>query len=352
MISIYSLPVLTVMDGLKEAFIEFAEATYNGVLESFIRYASFKDILNKSYGIMPQYVQENGKWMLKSGAVSPLLHVGQSYGAALALIFLLVAMADIYMQEKMSIETFAKPFLQYLATVILMINCEKLVAFFWNFGVLFQKSMAKLDTMEAIQEVQFSFSKNTVSIGMAIGLIVGATAMLLVCVFCGAIIRICAYIANFSRMIEAAVRAVGFPIAMGISVDSNLRQGAVRYLKKFFAVALQGGIFVAVSFIYTLSCVTVLNSNAEGTADYFSSETAAGWDETSGYYWNNSDGTSDSDKAAHTSIVIEAGINVGEGVTSLFFDVLGSLIPTIGLALASIVVLFKSGQICNDIVGV
>lgn len=128
-----------VLGGLTNTLKELAENLYEGCLELFIKLASFKDILNSSYGMMPEYVEVNGRWTLKSGVVSPLIEVGQTYGAALALVFLIVAMVDIYMQEKMSIETFAKPFLQYLATAVLLVNCEKLVALFWNFGVLFPR---------------------------------------------------------------------------------------------------------------------------------------------------------------------------------------------------------------------
>lgn len=342
-----------ILGGLTNTLKELAENLYEGCLRLFIWLASFKDILNSSYGMMPEYVEVNGRWVLKPGVVSPLLRIGQTYGAALALIFLIVAMADIYMQEKMSIETFAKPFLQYIATAVLLVNCEKLVAFFWNFGILFSKDMSEVSTSELVRNFTVSFQGNKISAGMAIGLVLGAVILLVICFLMGAVIRVCAYIANFSRMIEAGIRAIGFPIAMGISVDSNLRQGAVRYMKKFLAVALQGGIFVAISLIFTATSVAVVTNQAKNLSS-FKQETAEKIeaDLNDMFRWDEETGELVREAGAAAGVLTPAiTLDTGDGIVAIMYSVITCIIPLIGLGLGCIVVLFKSGQICNDIVG-
>lgn len=344
-----------VLGGLKEALLDTAESLYKGCLELFLKFANFSDILNSSYGILPEYVWDEQKqdMVFRSGVISPLIQTGQSFGAALALIFLIVTMVDIYTQEKMSIETFAKPFLQYLATVVLLLNCEKLVAFFWNFGVLFEKEMAATDISSIVTTVEVTLSED-VSVGLALGLIIGAIILLIISLLIGLIIRVCAYIANFSRMIEAGVRAIGFPIAMGISVDSSLRQGAMRYIKKFLAVALQGGIFVAISLIFTGVSVSVITNQAEKLksfndkkAESMSDEIATmfSWDEeTQQYVYAIAEETNLTES-------LEFAFSADMTVVGIIYSILTCILPLIGLGLGSIVVLFKSGQICNDIVG-
>lgn len=347
-----------VLNGLKDSLIEMVEDLYQGCLEIFLKFANFSDILNSSYGMLPECeIGDNGELIFKSGVVSPLIEVGQSFGAALALIFLLFTMADIYMQEKMSVETFAKPFLQYLATVVLILSSEKLVAFFWNFGVLFEKTMSEQDITAITKNVDVIMSRDA-SLGLTLGLAIGAVILLVICIIAGAIIRVCAYIANFSRMIEAGVRAVGFPVAMGISVDSSLRQGALRYLKKFLAVALQGGIFVAISFMFTGVSYTVITNSAQelakiddNAAEAMSDSlaTAFTWDESKQQYVYDlmSKAGDVGEEAATFVLSVEASM----GLVGVLSSIITCIIPLLGLALGCIVVLFKSGQICNDIVG-
>lgn len=191
------------------------------------------------------------------------------------------------------------------------------------------------------------------SAGMAIGLVLGALILLVVCFLMGAIIRICAYIANFSRMIEAGVRAIGFPVAMGISVDSTLRQGAVRYIKKFLAVALQGGIFVAISIIFTTTSVAVVTNQAKNLSS-FKQQSAEKieadlnkmfrWDEETGELVREIGVAADILKPTIT-------LDTKDGIVAIMYSIITCIIPLIGLGLGCIVVLFKSGQICNDIVG-
>lgn len=350
-----------ILKGLRDGLMETAESLYEGGVELFMKLSFFGNILNKSYGIMPELTRTADGWEVTEGLVTPFMRVGQSFGAALALIFMIAAMIDIYTQEKMSVETFAKPFLQYLITVAFMTKAELIIAALWNLGVLFQQKMA-LAGNSVFHRIDISFVEDA-SLGAVIGIFLGAILMLLVCFFLGVVIRVCAYIANFSRVIEAALRAIGLPIALGIATDSSFRQGALRYVKKFLAVSLQGGIFTVISFLYLSVSVHILTttsenlSNATDITGDFAENVQLKFDETNGTV------IAEAAEAVGVEIAeeIEAGIAMAQdaipvavaamSAAGVLYQVITTIIPIIGLALACIVVLFKSGQICNDIVG-
>lgn len=349
-----------ILDGLRDNMMDCAEKLLSGAMTLLVKMSSFGSILNKSYGVMPELIKTNEGWKVtEEYLLKPFLQTGQSFGAALALIFMVAAMIDIYTQEKMSVETFAKPFLQYLITVAFMTKAELIIAALWNVGILFQEGMAKAGA-EASMNINITFGGEC-SIGLIMGLLVGSIIMMLVCFLLGFAIRICAYIANFSRVIEAALRAVGLPIALGISADSAFRQGALRYIKKFLAVSLQGGIFVVISFLYLSLSVNILTRTGETIANLSDSkveeEMKAKFDKTTGTIVQEvvKDITSfvvaEAEAAAAMARDLNPIISTAGGIAGVLVQVCGSIIPIIGLALACIVVLFKSGQICNDIVG-
>lgn len=346
-----------ILDGVQDMLVEAAEMIYSGGLGLFLKFANFSGILNKSYGILPEYTRTAEGWELTSGTISPLLHVASSFGGALALIFMLIGMVDTYMQEKMSIETFVKPFLQYLATVALLLNAEKLIALFWNIGVLFEKKMSEVGLDDISELLKVEFGENT-SLGIIIGLLLAGIILFVISLLMGLIIRICAYIANFSRMIEAGVRAVGFPIAIGVAADSSLKQGAIRYLKKFLAVSLQGGMFAAISLIFSLTALVVVKDAAtftQGINQEIVDETSAPAKEALSKLFDEKTGelATDEVNALITDIKSTTGpIIIGESIISSLMAFFGAIVPLIGLGFGSIVVLFKSGQICNDMVGV
>lgn len=342
-----------ILKGLRDFLIDSMEDLYEGSINLFMKFSSFKDILNQSYGIMPEFVRNpSGRWEIEPGLISDVLKIGQSFGAALALIFMVAAMIDIYTQEKMSVETFAKPFLQYLITVALMLNTEKIIALFWNFGVLFETEMVKFGAEGGFaQNIAVDFSEDA-SVGAIIGCFIGGIIMLLLCLVLGLIVRLCAYIANFTRVIEAALRAVGLPIALGVATDSNFRQGALRYIKKFFAVSLQGGMFAVISLLYIAVSVNVLTGTATKISQ--AADVTPNISETVGPLFDAETGMLISSVTEEAEAAIAMTVDaaaLAAGVGAVLGQILMTIIPIIGLALACVVLLFKSGQICSDIVG-
>lgn len=343
-----------ILGGLSDAIREAIQGLYEGAIVTFLKLCQFSTAISQSYGIMPEFVQVGGNWTLKPGIISPFIQVTSGFGAAFALVFLIVGMIDTYMQEKMSIETFAKPFLQYLATVVLLVNCENLVAFFWNYGVLFTNAMKNIPIEDLADAITVDFTGEA-GIGTMIGLLLGGVVLMFICFLLGLVVKLCAYIANFSRMIEAGLRGIGFPIAIGLSVDSSLRQGAVRYIKKFLAVALQGGFFIAIAYIFSATSITVMQQHidefmvgddAKVNAVIKSAKADFRWDEEKQQFVIDN-------LAELTGAELDLNLvyNVEMAVGSLLVAVITTILPLIGLALGAIVVLFKSGQICNDIVG-
>jgi len=348
-----------VLDGIADALRDAAQKALNSCFELYFKLSDFSTAFSDDYGIMPKLVLVGNEFKVVDGAIDPLIEVGSSFGVCFALIFMIIGMVDTYMQEKMSLETFIKPFLQYFGTVALLINARTLIAALWSFGFLLAaqiKNVTGDGSMAAAVEVSLT---GDMSFGAIFGLLIGSFVIMVLAAVLGLIIRLCAYIANFSRMIEAAVRAVGVGIAIGISADSSFKQGAVRYLKKFLAVSLQGGMFAAIATIYTAASIACIQTNIRGNTD----TVGDGMAYEEGHYEDIAPEVYESQirniiEGVDTFIEEERNALIeitGSGDDALVValtTVLGNIIPLAGLGLGAIVVLFKSGQICNDIVGV
>lgn len=84
------------------------------------------------------------------------------------------------------------------------------------------------------------------------------------------ILGLCTKIVCYSRIIEILIRTMFAPIALSDCFHRGLDSGGARFLKNYFAVALQGAVIYAVMAIYSIVSVSVLgNLTDAGNLQFF-----------------------------------------------------------------------------------
>lgn len=224
-------------------------------------------------------------------------------GLALSVLFFLIQLVELGTSERLTFEYFIKFFTKLIIAVALIAYCEDLIKGCVNFGNGFMNIISNgnlspgLTPEEMGQRVSEAFD-NASGISW-IGLLVSSVFSIGIINIVSQGIAAIVYIIGFTRILELGVRGALMPVALGLMADDGWKGSAGRYIKKFIAICAQGGVLMIIGKISNIAM------GAAALAGNYSSEASLS----------------------------------------------GSFIMLLGVAIATVSVLFKSMSVVNDVFG-
>lgn len=254
-----------------------------------------------------------------------VIPAAQGVGLAIAVTFFLVALIELMQNDRLTIEQFIKFFSKLIISVALIYIAPDLFEAVVHFGDGLAAVFASIGTsgdmgagwptQEAIEQAFITCANlpkddpqymHWITILMTVAFM--AVPMMLV----ATILKGCCYVIAFTRMLELTVRGSFLPVAFGLISDDGWRGAGGRYIRKFIAVCSQSAVLVVIGqlteYVLSLGAATVMGS--------FLGPEAAG--------------------------VAAAANPMSMG---------GILVLMIGIAVASVTMMFKSIGIINDVFG-
>lgn len=223
-------------------------------------------------------------------------------GVILALIYLIINLADKSITQGNSLETFMKCFIEFVLALLLIVNSFEIVEFASSIGSSLLNDittilatagqdsesatgllMAKLDELNS----------NESSLGRFFGLLMFYVSDLLIPSLLARIGQVLIVIACMSRGISIILYSMFLPIPVADVYKDGLNSKGFRYIKKLIALFIQGGIILL---IVTIS------------------------------------------QTLQASVMINGGTVLG-------------ILYSVGLIFVSVMMIFKSQSIANDIIG-
>lgn len=263
---------------------------------------------------------------LKTGIEEIAIEIGTSLagvGLALCVLFFLIALIELAMSERMTLEYFIKFFTKLVVGVWAVVNWEPIYKALRGFGeglseMLSDGEGTNLDKIELTDK----FLQAVEGQGAATWLIIGIASLFLGAIFVlitfGMVIV--TYIICFTWMMEVALRGAFLPIACALLSDDGWRGAGGRYLRRFAGVCAQGGVMVAIGKMGGSAMSTLVTG--------FSARIAS---DTSQISW----------------------VSVGNLFPSgeIMINIATCTIAAAGLGLAIISIMFKSSSIVMDVFG-
>lgn len=257
---------------------------------------------------------------------STVLEAMKPTGYALCFLFFLIALIELAMSERMTMEFFAKFFSKlavgyaavYFSDKIFSI-CqdmgEKMALFISDqcSGALDNASTGKTVTQAFLDYVGNGGASSWLPL-VAIGLAIGVPAILI-----AAGVFVTTYIICFSRMLEISIRGMFLPIACALLSDDGWKGAGGRYIKKFLAVCCQGGVLVMIGSLGSMATRKATNYATNGLAEYTA---------------KNNTGTAD-----------------GGDIFELVWQIVSVFIILLGVGLAIVSLMQKSIGLVNDVFG-
>ena len=206
---------------------------------------------------------------------STILEALKPTGYALCFLFFLIALIELAMSERMTMEFFAKFFSKLAVGYAAVYFSDKIFSICQDMGekmALFisdkcSTTLNSMETSKSITDVFLEYVSNNGASSwlplLAIGLAVGVPAVLV-----AAGVFVTTYIICFSRMLEISIRGMFLPIACSLLSDDGWKGAGGRYIKKFLAVCCQGGILVMIGSLGSLAIREAYNYAVKGIANY------------------------------------------------------------------------------------
>lgn len=251
----------------------------------------------------------------------------QSTGYAICALFFIIALLELAMSERMTMEFFIKFFAKFVIGVAAVFYSDKFVEIAWNFGdtlSTYLSNQSLIPTGETGEVVQVGFhdlfitylnevqgSQWLTMFGVVIGL--GIPAALASFVIIAVVYVIC-----FTRLLEIMVRGVFMPVACAMLSDDGWRGAGGRYIRKFLGICAQGAVMVIIGKLAGIVMAAVCKSMKATMTETV--ETA----------------------------IANAGTKPGFGFV---IEVVESTMAILGIAVACISLMHKSIGIVNDAFG-
>ena len=243
----------------------------------------------------------------------------QPVGYALCFLFFLIALLELAMSERMTLEYFVKFFSKFVIGFA--------VVYFWKdiYNICRQMGPALANTITSTPPLATSpnfhaaFREYVGNNGGAAWLVlllasflVGAVLLLATC----AIVAV-TYVIVFTWVLEMGIRGAFLPIACALLSDDGWRGAGGRYIRRFLAVCCQGAVMTCIASVYAGVVAPIVNSIS----------TSATTTTSVGIFTTNSDSL------------------------KFVWSLASSIIVMVALSVAVVSVMFKSSSIVNDVFG-
>lgn len=202
-------------------------------------------------------------WDEMSAVVTQVIDGLVPFGLSLCVLFFIIALLELAMSERMTLEFFVK-FLSKLVVGVCAVyfakdiwqECVKLGNAFGELvGSLFSLTTAGQTAEEQMEELGLSADALTTLFTTYIdekgangwiGILMGTVSMVIPLGLAAIVLKIVAYMVGFSRILELCLRGCFLPVACALLSDDGWRGAGGRYIRKFIAICCQSAVLVAI----------------------------------------------------------------------------------------------------------
>lgn len=178
-----------------------------------------------------------------------------SVGLAIAILFFVMALIELITTERFTLEFFIKFFGKLAVAMILIVNAQPLAEGIVKFGEGLQETIVvSVEGENYVDEVRktaydakYNEIMNTPGLSL-IAVIMDSLTLLLINMITW-VLEAVVYLIAFTRLLEMGVRGIFIPIAIGLMSDDGWHGAGGRYIKKFLAICSQGAVLVAIGVI-------------------------------------------------------------------------------------------------------
>lgn len=201
-------------------------------------------------------------------------NVALPLGFVLFLIYFLVALVDKSTTETLNIEQIFKMFLKLIVALYLVQNSLNIVETLMDWGTLMVNKVSSAGlsagTMGGVADDLKALAAEETgdyhSLLKCLGFIINLILPWAITWIINIIIKVQCYV----RLFEMMIMACGAPIATADIFLEGTSGGAIRYLKRMLAVALQGGIMLMIAMLFSSIAGAGIMSGA-GFSEYVGS---------------------------------------------------------------------------------
>lgn len=250
----------------------------------------------------------------------------QPVGYAICALFFFIALLELAMSERMTMEYLAKFFSKLVIGVAAVFYANDFVTYAWDFGDALSSAMANIglgqgggDTVEIAFPALFNQYLDNVGGSSWLALLAMTLGLGIPITLASYVVTVVVYIICLTRLLEMMIRGVFMPIACALLSDDGWRGAGGRYIRKFIGICAQGAVLVVLGNV-TSSIMAAIVSNLTGTI-----------------------------KASIQTAI--DGSSSGEPDFEFFGDIVTSTLAILGVAVACVSMMFKSIGIVNDAFG-
>lgn len=197
----------------------------------------------------------------------------QPTGYALCFLFFLIALVELAMSERMTMEYFIKFFSKLVIGVAAVFYWYDIYETFRGLGNALSGIISTsgpgvettIDLHPAFNEYVSGEGASSWLILLVGSVLIGAPLLITSFVIVGVV-----YVVVFTWLLEFSIRACFLPIACSLLSDDGWRGSGGRYIRKFIGVACQGAVMVTVSKLTSdslYSIVSTLGNSAANVTD-------------------------------------------------------------------------------------
>lgn len=200
-----------------------------------------------TYGAFPQFMADSGVLSIDLDAsymatFQDFYDTTAAIGMGLAVIWVMLDLIEKAQIDQMSPEVLIRWCIKLVTAIIIVDNADSLAKMLISVGnELVSGSVALSATTESIITGFFTKLK-TASVLKALSIIIECLVPALAMMFC--ILMMLTQL--FGRVLEAGIRFGFMPIGISDAFTHGLNSAGMRYIKKFFAVCIQGAVLYAI----------------------------------------------------------------------------------------------------------
>lgn len=257
----------------------------------------------------------------------------RSTGLALCFLFFLIALIELAMSERMTLEYFVKFFSKLVIGVAAVYFWEEIYTVCKDIGPELATKIGNYHKYGGAAEaatVDFHapFLNYVAEAGGSSWLILLLASFILgapLLLFSFAVIGV-VYVICFTWILEVSIRGMFLPIACALISDDGWRGAGGRYIRRFLATCCQGAVIVAISKLSLESMHPFITEIATAAQNFDSGGGNSGFFNT-------------------------FGISLKGENLDFMWTIATNAIVLIGVAVATVSVMFKSSSIVNDVFG-
>lgn len=232
-------------------------------------------------------------WSQMSEVVTKVIDGLVPFGLSLCVLFFIIALLELAMSERMTLEFFVK-FLSKLVVGVCAVyfakdiwtECVKLGNAFGELvGSLFTLSEEGQTVVEQMEDLGLTADQLTTTFTTYIdekgangwiGILMGTVSMVIPLGLAAIVLKIVSYMVGFTRILELCIRGCFLPVACALLSDDGWRGAGGRYIRKFIAICCQSAVLVAIGNVTSSmimlacsGCFTDLQNYVKGESTSF-----------------------------------------------------------------------------------